>query len=88
MIFWCLQISPKANQILGRYLPYEEICQKFGWIFGRFYLKTPKIYSQIKWPLGSPKFIFKSQSKLTEVQKLYVIHNAFKTLIEYLESEY
>ena len=34
-----LQISQKANQILDRFLPYEakaEICQKFGWLFGRF----------------------------------------------------
>ena len=39
MSFWCLQISQKANQILDRFLPYEaraEICQKFGWLFGRF----------------------------------------------------
>ena len=39
MKFWGLQISQKANQILDRFLPYEaraEICQNFGWLFGRF----------------------------------------------------
>ena len=39
MKFWCLHISQKANQILDRFLAYEpraEICQKFGWLFGRF----------------------------------------------------
>ena len=39
MKLWCLQISQKANQILDRFQPYEgkaEICQKFGWLFGRF----------------------------------------------------
>ena len=39
MKFWCLQLSPKDNQILDRFLPYEaraEICQKFGWLLGRF----------------------------------------------------
>ena len=33
------KISQKNNQILDRYLSYEalaEICQKFGWLFGRF----------------------------------------------------
>ena len=28
-----------TNQILDKFLPYEakaEICQKFGWLFGRF----------------------------------------------------
>ena len=53
MKFWCLQISPKANQILDRFLPYEartEICQKFGWRFLGD-LKTPKFHSEINWPL-------------------------------------
>ena len=39
MNFWCLQIFQKANQILDRIMPYEaraDICQKFGWLFGRF----------------------------------------------------
>ena len=39
MKVWCIQISKNANQILDRFLPYEaraEICQKFGWLFGRF----------------------------------------------------
>ena len=36
--YWCIQISPKANQILDRFLPHEaraEICQTFG-LFRRF----------------------------------------------------
>jgi hypothetical protein len=39
MKFCCLQISQKAKQSFDRFLPYEaraEICQKFGWLFGRF----------------------------------------------------
>ena len=47
MKFLCLQISQKVIQILDRFLPYEaraEICQNFD-------LKTPKIHSEINWPL-------------------------------------
>ena len=39
MEFFSLQISQKANQSLDKFLPYEaraEICQKFGYLFGRF----------------------------------------------------
>ena len=41
MKFWCLQISQKSNRIFDRFVPNEarartEICQKFGWLFGRF----------------------------------------------------
>ena len=55
MKFWCLQISQKAKQILDTFLPYEartEICQKFGWLFGRF--EDTKIHSEINWPLAKP----------------------------------
>ena len=39
MKFWCLRISQNVDRILDRYLPYDaraEICQKFGYLFGRF----------------------------------------------------
>ena len=52
MKFWCLQISQKGNQILDRFLPNEareEICQEFGWLFGRF--EETKIHSEINGPL-------------------------------------
>ena len=37
--FGVVKSPKKQNQILNRFLPYEaraEICQKFGWLFGRF----------------------------------------------------
>ena len=53
MKFWCLQISPKANQILDRFLPYEMLGEKYVKHLVGFLgdLKTPKFHSEVNWPL-------------------------------------
>ena len=51
MKFWCLQISQKGNQILGRFLQ-KSVKNLVGFLGD---LKTPKIHSEINWPLKTRK---------------------------------
>ena len=55
MIFWCLQISQNANQILDNFLPYEARAEIRQYLIGFLGdLKAPKNHSEINWPLEKP----------------------------------
>ena len=75
MKFWCLQISPKANQILDRFLPYET--RALNSLYNRSdmnWYRTLVSITLIMAPF-KPLFVYKKISRFS--QRIIIMKESF-----------